>query len=221
MSSQGRWSGSLRGWRISVSINMTQDFEFETDDLKSFRIILSAAVRVLFHEGKNGLWTQLHIQQDDRHHFPSGAVVDNHQRPMILPDGDQFKLVDPCETYHGTTVLSAKGVYSTKDEAAEAAKLEDKEPKATRVYIATLSDYESEIKPEDIRCKTYDELVDETMKIVAGFPKKKFFDTLGDGYNYWFNPYDGSVGVAYRMQWRPNGGWNLLHISMTHAYYEK
>ena len=112
-----------------------------------------------------------------------------------------------------------------KDEAAKISCSRRKKSKPTRMWITTLADYVSDyeqLEPEEtIHCVNHEEMVAKTMEAVKAVDPQAFFKEFGDGYHYGFNRYDGDIGHGYLMQWRPNGGWNLLHISMVHAYYGK
>lgn len=90
------------------------------------------------------------------------------------------------------------------------------------VFIAELIDYKSERERDgDVYCLTKQELLEKAMERIKAFDRKNVNKLLGDGYDEFFNHFDGSTGVAYRLQWQPSCGWNRLLISATHAYYGK
>lgn len=89
----------------------------------------------------------------------------------------------------------------------------------TRMLIATIDDYEA--GEEDIVCSGLGDMLDKLMKMVRDADPEKFLEEFGSGFNHGFNRNDGHIAHGYRMEWSPNGGWDLLHISMVHAYYGK
>lgn len=212
-----------------MSINMTQALKFETDDLRSFEQMLAVAVRVLFKP--NGRYVRQHIRVGDQPPclFPDGRDYREEwlSQPEVLKDGDgKFYLLETQGVFGGAPMRRKINVpYDDQNAAARASCSQRKEAKPTRMWICTLSDYEGDFrsakKNERIFCRGYDDMVKKTMNVVRAADPRAFVDQFGDGYHYGFNSDDGSVGHGYLMQWRPNGGWNVLYISMVHAYYGK
>lgn len=99
--------------------------------------------------------------------------------------------------------------------------VDGEQTRPTRVWVTTLADYKSGMKEGDVACSSPEVAVDMIMAKVRDFDPSKLREECGDGYNDWFNHFDGSIGVAYRMCRGPNGGWNELYISLAHAYYGK
>jgi hypothetical protein len=159
--------------------------------------------------------------------FPDGrdyrASWDSQPR-ILEEDGKFFELV-PQHVFGGAGMDKKGQEFSSQTEAARYSCDQRKEPKPTRMWIATLADYKSEFdrlkKEERMFCRGYDDMVEKTMKVVRAVDPSVFYALFGDGYHYGFNRSDGSISHGYLMQWRPNGGWNLLHISMVHMYYGK
>jgi len=59
------------------------------------------------------------------------------------------------------------------------------------------------------------------MKKLKNIDKDKLKEKCGSGFNYGFNSFDGSIDSGYRINYRPNGGWECLDISLCHIYYGK
>ena len=200
---------------------MTQELTFETDDLNSFELMLKSAVRVLFPKSK-GQYINLHIKKEHPGFWEDGKYDNYENGPSILDKGsDKYALLEHKQTYGGAFFVKEKQTFGNKDEAADASNSCKKEPKPKRLWIATLSDYASDFSPEDTSCANHKSLVEKSMKLMRKFPRQRVFDEIGSGRHHGFNSFDGSIGIAYRMEYAPMGGWNLLYLSATHAYYGK
>jgi hypothetical protein len=206
-----------------MSINMTQGLMFDTDDLASFEKMLSVAVRVLF--GENGKYVTLHIHKKKPFLWPDGKGSGWAEVPEVLEDKGKWFHLCGDGIYGGAPFVKKGEEFANKDKAAAAASKQYKEPPPVRMWIATLSDYSGDFErlapDERYHCPDHNFMVETAMDIVRDADSKKFFEMCGDGYHYGFNHFDGSIGVGYRMEWSPNGGWNLLHLMMVHAYYGK
>jgi len=208
-----------------MSINMTQTFEFETDCLKSFEVMLKTIVPILFK--KNGKYTKLSIWGSEPRFWNDGSSSERvwEEMPKVFPCAGVFALLSPDNTYGGATFLKAVATKMTADEAAaEACKQKGEKTPPTRFWVATLSDYYDDYKKErgDTYCSSRDDMVLRTMERVrATAEDDNFTDKMGDGYTEIFNCFDGSIGIGYRMHREPNCGWNRLFISLVHAYYGK
>jgi len=162
-----------------MSINMTQRFEFETDDLDSMRKMLDTIVPILFTKDE-GKFIKIHLSKDDRHLFRDGSEYEKNE------DGKW-----------------------------------ERTP-ATRVWLTTMSDYSSDVTEGDLVFDTRKEAVDV---IMAMFGEADYnhdvVPAIGDGYDECFMDSDGHIDIGYRIHWEPSGGWNLLQVSLVHAYYGK
>ena len=96
-----------------------------------------------------------------------------------------------------------------------------KDRKPTRLWVTTLADYKEDIKEGDIALSSREQAVEMIMAKVRDSNPAELKKLAGDGYNDWFNEFDGSIGIGYRMHWEPSGGWDKLLISLIHAYYGK
>lgn len=162
-----------------MPINMTQAFEFETDDLGSMRKMLEAIVPILFTKDE-GKYTKIHLSREDKHLFRDGHEYEKNE------DG-KWERTPP-----------------------------------TRVWVTCMSDYSSSIDHEvDEVFETRSQAIDRIMEMLKEKTKEDLVRELGDGYDECFNEYDGSISLGYRIHWEPSGGWNLLQVSLVHAYYGK
>jgi hypothetical protein len=171
---------------ILMSINMTQEFKFETDSLESFEMMLKTIVDICF-TNETSEYTKRNI---------------SNSPPFCWDDG---------------------ATYSQEKQADGITRMTRSKP--TRVWVATLSDYASDIdkdeeNPSDI-FETNEEMVESVMERLITFDKNKLNEECGDGYLSCFNHFDGSIGTGYRVHWEPSGGWNKLYVSIVHAYYGK
>lgn len=225
-----------------MSINMTQELCFETDDLDSFEIMLRAAVTVLFRF--SGQHISPHIRIADPGHWEDGkdygAEFDSQPsfvdiRPILktacdmlnvanaqLASRECYALVDSCATYGGASQLLVQEIVKNKDEAARKCCKQRTITKPTRKWVCMISDYKGDLeglaKEKRICCPSKDDLITSVMTILRAIDYDEAMGWLGDLEPSWF---DGSVGVGYRMEWQPNGGWNHLHISLVLAMYGK
>lgn len=203
-----------------MSINMTQAFEFETDDPKSFETMLQAIVPILF--GKNGSHTKLHLQGSPEF-WDDGREYEEawNSCPRMYQEGDKVSLLKPSRIYGGAYLWEKVGEAPDLDAAAVQSMKHKKEPAPTRVWITTLQDYAGDYGEGDTYCNGHKDMVVKAMELVKNANLKKLQEECGDGYNDGFNHNDGSISVGYRMQYEPNGGWNQLVLSLIHIYYGK
>jgi len=208
-----------------MSINMTQALVFETDDLQSFGKLLEPVSQILF-ETKSGKYKPKVILKPPSY-WEDGQYedYDHHSaQPMMLPIMDtetDVLLVEPCATFGGATQLKVVDNAATLDEAARKACAKRQKPLPKRQWICTIENYVEQRdfkRGEYVSPKNHQELVGVVLELCSNVDKEKFRHDFADIEDRYF---DGSVGVGYRMQWRPNGGWNVLDISMVHAYYGK
>ncbi len=211
-----------------MSINMTQAFKFETDDLESFEKMLRVIVEILYGGRKFGDHSKLHLQVKNQHYgFPDGKDyhASRNEQPEMLAEGGKYFALKPQRVYGGAFFVTKDTSFTDKDKAARFSCSKWREPKATRMWIATFADYIEDFdhlkKDERIYCASVNDAVKQAMEVVRAVDPKVFFEKFGDGYHYAFNRFDGSIGHGYRMEWSPSGASDHLHLSMIHAYYGK
>lgn len=207
-----------------MSINMTQDFAFETDELKSFRVVLKSIIPVLFK--KNGKYVQLHIDTSEKQNWGwrdgKYECGSNYKEHEVVYYANQYHVIEDDTMYHGAKQHKVVSSHNDKDEACNKAVAFNRqnEPKAFRKFICKLGDYKEEYKDKTgiTFCDNYEDMLADTIAIINNVNpevfKKEFFDAS-------IRSFDGSLGIAYRMHYEPQGGWNKLLISMTWAYYGK
>ncbi len=93
--------------------------------------------------------------------------------------------------------------------------------KQKAVTICSVEDYAKHIQDEDEVFGSYEYIVKRVMAIVKEADRKEFRRKAGDGFCSDFNPFDGSVGIGYRLKYKENGGWDALDVSLCHMYYGK
>tara|TARA_Y100000034_G_C6874455_1_gene399699 strand:- start:1138 stop:1770 length:633 start_codon:yes stop_codon:yes gene_type:complete len=210
-----------------MSINMTQDFVFETDDIKSFGHMLGSVATVLFKE--SGKYTCPFIQTENPGLFRDGKY-DNYRRhdSGLLEMQDSCALVEPTATHGGATVYNYVRdenhcVVQTddKDEAARMVCARREEPQPTRLFICTLGDYRNDANKDGAKkYRTIVDQVQDAVKFVYEFDVQRVEREL-QGRPFRQYGGDGTISTGYRMDYRPNGGWNLLDLSAIHVYYGK
>lgn len=216
-----------------MSIQMTQDFVYETDDLTHFGIVLKAVIEVMFCKnygsGGGSEYTQLHLKaKPDGFNDGRYECYRHRNPPKILPHGTTNLIVDTDRIHGGATVLKVVGEEKDLDKAARKV-AEWPVPPELKVqpkylWISTLADYKSNMKPEDVSVCNHLEMHEKAMALMRearSTRKGEFLTVCGDGYHYGFNNFDGSVALGYRMSYSPTGGWNNLNLSFCHAYYGK
>lgn len=230
-----------------MSINMTQAFAFETDSLESLKSALTTIVQVLF-KNPDSRYHKPYIQLKEPDFWRDGMDHgwEFEYRPSILdtttlgatPDPEpRYALVDVCGMFGGADQIKAvEGTqrYDDQDEAAAAAiaigKEKGKKPRPTRFFIACLGDsaYQVSQRKEGnlILCSSLEQMVHKTIIQLKSVTESRsaldqFWQKCGDGYNSGFSSFDGSIGAGYRLHWEPNGGADLLYVSLVHMYYGK
>lgn len=210
-------------------INLTQDFVFETDSLESLTSMINTIVPILFSE-KRSQYTKLHLKTKQPSSFDDGKYENynwDKKKPVLFYQG-KHHLLDPSLTYGGPSKVfsTEKTVGSKSADDATAASCADhsqlRQPKPTRMWIATLADYMDEETTNTLNCASFKDLVKQALKeIKKSTLVKDFFSKYGSGYTSWFNSDDGSVDKGFRLTNRHTGAWNNLDISLIHLYYGK
>ena len=161
-----------------MSINMTQHFEFETDDLKSLERMLETILNIMFWDSKR--------------------VTDEYSELFIT---ERFPVL-----------------YMPNSKVRE----------EKRLFICSVRDYKSDIREDDdmrfgskIGEETFTKVRQEVLNRIGLFNEEEFKQYRGDGFNAGFNRFDGSIGLGYRLEHSPSGGWDNLDVYLVHAYYGK
>ena len=220
-----------------MSINLTQEFVFETDDIDSLEQILDPILRVLFRKGryqKTEHRMRLQIAGDTVPVTPTCFLdgrYDNYDtsQPMMLPMSeivpdsivnDTVVLLEIDRMYGGTSQLKAAGedyYFDDRDAAAKASCAHRIEPRPTRRWITSIwdSDHENTHLKEDevFVARGYADLVREAIKLCRFANKDKFRDEFSE-----VEPdTDGSVEIGFRIESRPRA----LDFSLVHIIYGK
>ena len=220
-----------------MSINLTQEFVFETDDLDSLEQMLDTILRILFQKGryqKTAHVMRMQITGDTIPQTPTcfrdGRYEDwnwGTARPMMIPvkavapdvvcNDESFALVAHGQTYGGTSQLKVLEHHDDRDIAARAASAQEIKPKPTRRWITSIWDSDHEnthLKANEVfKARGYADLVREAVKLCKQANQKAFLNDFRD-----VEPdTDGSVAVRFRLESRPRA----LDISLAHIVYGK
>jgi hypothetical protein len=179
---------------------MLQNIYLETDNMTQFIAIVRAAIKTTF-ELPPGKYSQLYLTTRQNYMFRDG-------KKWI---GNNKDLLDK---------LGVKSLSATDERGWS---------KPKRFFICTIADYRTEMEKDNqaIPFNSYDLLMERICVLLQDNPnhkigsKTKFNQLCGSGYHYGFNEHDGDIDMGYCCQYRPNGGWNNLDISLCHVYYGK
>lgn len=195
-----------------MSIEMTQDFVYETDDLKLFRTVLITIIPVLFRSGRQ----KILLREPRDCSWDAGEEESWHDtQPEIL---DATRELNACYhlettgTYHGAVFQHLGAEFKTKDEAAAAAVAQRTRPRPTRRWITRVFEYGTYARGT-YATPLKAALVDSIMYLVQSTDRNAF---LRD-FRAVEPDTDGNVGVGYRMQLSRDA----LDISMVHVVYHK
>lgn len=199
-----------------MSINLTQKFVYETDDLKSFRIVLNSISNVLFSDKKH----KPKILINEPSHWGDGKYEDNDDDShFILHNKTNALVLKKSCCYHGAIVVKKIEEKQNLDEAAKAANDLRKPIFPKRKWITTIFDYKSEgSKEKTISFYSFEGLADAVIDLCKQVDSRKFMNDFNHAEDGCF---DGGVQLGYRIEWRPNGGFDVLDISAIHVYYGK
>lgn len=220
-----------------MSIGMTQALVFETDDLNHFKTMLEATCPVLFNfrafrpmvvlnnpemvwrDGRYENWEHsTHVM------LPVSDLIEADNVHLLQDDDPETAVLTACATYGGAKQMRLVCTKDDKDEAARYCCSQEPKPQPTRKWITSVEEYHDTHRDasEFVPCKTHKQIVQVVMDIIddrsSEAEKKKFRDEFAHAEPRHF---DGSIGIGYRMEWRPSGALNMLDVSMVHALYGK
>jgi hypothetical protein len=203
-----------------MSINKTQEFVFESDELSSVMTMFEAIAKILYdmkdYTRPVILLEQPLFWEDGRYNAEWRKSLDTY----IYETTDGSSVLLPCATYGGATMLKKHGDYKNNDKAAKVACSLHQKPKPTRMWIASVT-HGQWIGPKTKihQPKSLDELSNKVKEIAEGVDKKDFLEKFQE----FEHPelFDCSVGMGYRLEWRADGGSDTLDLSAVHVYYGK
>jgi len=197
---------------------MTQEFEFETDDIQSLMKMLDTIGNILFDK------TKIIISQkaEDFNFCFDDGKYDEFEKYSVF----RKSVIEPDRIELGVDIYRERDYFNKEKDAIEcAASLNrgiTKQPKRKFLMcIATnSSDYKNVKKYASF--KNGQRYIEDTLSELLDDPDVASFEKeCGNGYNECFDSQDGSVGIGYRLNWSPCGGEDRLHISLVHMYYGK
>ena len=198
---------------------MTQDFEFETDDVETLIKMLNTIGSILFDGTKIIISKNAN---DFNFCFDDGRYKGRNEYSVFGKS-----VLRPDKMLLGVTVCEEEYHFQKQKVAIEhAAKLNralDQSP--TRKFLMCIATNYSDYKG----CKKYagfktgQKYIEDTAKELMSdqFLVNSFYKECGDGYNDWFDGQDGDVGLGYKLSWSPSGAEDRLHLSLIHMYYGK
>ncbi len=201
-----------------MSINMTQAFEFETDDVESLIKMVNTIGSILF----DGTKIIISKEADDFNFCFNDGKYDGRNEYSVF----RKSVLVPDRTLLGVSVCEEVDCFHKQKEAIEhASKLNrglSKDP--TRKFLMCIatncSDYKGGKKYAGF--KTGQKYIEDTVReLLNNFDHQAFYEECGDGYNGYFDGQDGDVGIGYRLNWSPSGAEDRLHLSLIHMYYGK
>ena len=201
-----------------MSINMTQDFEFETDDRESLMKMLDTIGSILF-DG-----TKIVVSQDAKdfdYCFDDGKY-----------DHNSYSVFDKSVIEHskielGVKIYKEKDSFNNRKEAIEHAAGMNREivKTPTRKFIMGIStDYSRyKIGKSYASFKSGKKYIESAVEKLLDDPdlEGNFTRECGNGFNQGFMSFDGSIGMGYRLSWSPSGAEDRLYLSAVHMYYGK
>ena len=190
---------------------MIQDFCFETDNTKDFESMLNLIVGIAF-DGQPS-----YFAKEEPSFWPDGN--DGYEAfwkemPIVVKHGKKFIIAQENQTFGGAKFAPAIAETEDAEIAAAAARnLHGPNPKAKRMWIATIDD----AKGTRISSK---KIVSAIMEKVWAANPDDFYEKFGDGFHEGFNDGDVDVGYGWRIE-ANHSPWPKLHVSMVHIYYGK
>lgn len=203
-----------------MPLNMTQEFVFESDELSSVMTMFEALTKILYKMNDYTrpiiLLEQPLFWEDGRYNSEWRSSLETY----VYETADGSSVLLPCATYGGATMLKKHGDYKNNDKAAEVACSLHKDPKPTRMWIASVTYGKSiDLKTKIYQPKDRSDLSNKLKEIAEGIDVKDFLDKFRESKRS--ELFDCSVGMGYRLEWRPNGGYDTLDLSAVHVYYGK
>lgn len=179
---------------------MMQNFSLTNDSMVDFLSILRAIIETMFSE-QSSEYSQMYLTTWHNYMFRDG-------KKWI---GDDKELLRK---------LGVKSLSASDKRGWSKPKL---------LFVCTISDYKTDMVKDEqaIPFNDYNLLMERLCVLLQDDPnqkiekKSKFNQMCGSGYHYGFNEHDGDVDMGYCAQYRPNGGWNNIDISLCHIYYGK
>jgi len=203
-----------------MSINLTQEFKFESDSIESVQTMLEAIVPVLFPK-VHSEYVRLNLTQKVSYFHNDGSKYIHGPNVIELPDGRFGVLADKGRVIGGTVVNKIEEIFHTVNKAATVSCEKKYKTPPTRMFVARLSDYVSDVKEESVVFNSHKEMINKSIEILKNADLSKFQEFCGTGYDFAFNQSDGDIEPGYRLQYEPNGGWNQLFLYICHIYYGK
>jgi len=115
---------------------ITQNFEFETDELDDFKQMLETTINILFKHSNSG-YTKLHLKKLPSYYWEDGSEYKWSDRGII--DMGSIYSIKPCAIYHGAKQYKILNQHLSLADAAKEAN-ECKMLPPTRLWAATLAD---------------------------------------------------------------------------------
>ena len=194
-----------------MSIEMTQEFLYETDDLKLFETVLRTILPIIY--GKNH-----HPRMCRKAPFWDDGK-DYHRNFSVVPTPEKWCVITPCQTYHGSTFHQIVSEFSSREEAAADACQREKEPKPTRQWITSLELSYGELDSKHyIGTRGTGDAATKVMEKVKETDGQKFLHDFSHVEREEFNWFDGTIRYGWRME---HSGMDSLDISMVHILYGK
>jgi hypothetical protein len=198
---------------------MTQEFEFETDNIGSLMKMLNTIGSILFDDTKITISKKA---EDFNFCFDDGKY-DNYDGYVVFGKDviKSEKIVSGVKVCKGVDCF-----YKQKDAIEKAANLNrglDDTP--TRKFLMCIATNYSDYKggKNYANFKNGKKYIDNTVLDLLNDEKlrSEFWKECGKGYNVGFDSQDGSIDVGYRLNWSPSGAEDRLHLSLVHMYYGK
>lgn len=201
-----------------MSLDLIQDFCFETDEPKLFRAMLATVGPMLF---KNKHYRPKLLLEEPTPSCYCDLYKDYwDQEPGMLQLENGVARLDNIPMFHGAPQFKIVETYPDREKAAKAICDARKEPKPDRKWLTTIFDYTEEYTRNDGRYVSLSGLpamVDAVMEIISKTDESQFLQDFG----YCEPDTDGSCAAGYRMDVAPAGPFYKLNITMVHIIYGK
>ena len=200
-----------------MSINLTQRFLFETDDINSLKSVLTTMIEVMVSPKQ-----VLYLLKDE----PFGLTPDfedhDFEIPPVFPVGDKWAVGEHDRTFGGSQFLKAGEIFSSPDDAAKACCARTKNPLKSNMWISSISIRYSAPSPSENMTKIFKkDVVSAVISQVVMADLDKFEIECRPHLKSMRRMCDGSVHAGYRLKYAPDGGYDMLHICMIPILYGK